>query len=262
MKIEDGASVTAASICSSGGIKQGSAIINGDVTTDCPVKGDPLASREAPPVPGSCLYTKLVVDGAKTPTIALTPGRYCEGLTVTNGAQVSLASGVYVIDNGPLKVDKNGSLKGDNVGFYFLGDKGGLVFDSKSTIDLAARKEAPMEGLLLFEARAVDAPVEPLPDVKGPAPPAPPNSPPMRTYRIISDNARNLLGTIYLPAGRLIVDAKNPVADRSAYTIIVAKQVELFDGPNLYLNTNYSATDVPVPGGVGATTARTVSLVR
>jgi hypothetical protein len=262
MKIEDGAAVTAASICSAGGIKQGSAIINGDVTTDCPVKGDPLASRDAPPVPSSCLYTKLVVDGAKTPTFGLTPGRYCEGLTVTNGAQVSLASGVYVIDNGPLKVDKNGSLKGDNVGFYFMGDKGGLVFDSKSTIDLAARKDAPMEGLLLFEARAVNAPVEPLPDIKGPAPPPPPNSPPMRTYRIISDNARNLLGTIYLPAGRLIIDAKNPVADRSAYTIIVAKQVELFDGPNLYLNTNYSATDVPVPGGVGPTTQRTVSLVR
>jgi hypothetical protein len=38
--------------------------------------------------------------------------------------------------------------------------------------------------------------------------------------------------------------------------------VELFDGPNLYLNTNYSATDVPVPEGVGPTTKRTVSIVR
>jgi Flp pilus assembly protein TadG len=262
IKIEDGATVTAASICSAGGIKKGSAIINGDVTTDCPAKPDPLASREAPTVPASCLYEKLVVDGKKTATIALTPGRYCGGLTVTNGAQVSLASGVYVIDNGPLKVDKDGSLKGENVGFYFIGDKGGLLFDGKSTIDLSARKDAPMEGLLLFEARAVDAPVEPIPDVKGPAPPPPANSGPMRTYRIISDNARNLLGTIYLPAGRLIIDAKNPVADRSAYTIIVAKQVELFDGPNLYLNADYSATDVPVPAGVGPTTSRSVTLIR
>jgi hypothetical protein len=58
------------------------------------------------------------------------------------------------------------------------------------------------------------------------------------------------------------VDAKNPVADRSAYTIIVAKQVELFDGPNLYLNTDYSASDIPVPSGVGPTTQRSVSLVQ
>jgi Flp pilus assembly protein TadG len=262
MKIENGASVTAATVCSVGGIKQGSAIINGDVVTDCPAKADPLASREPPQVPGSCLYDKLVVDGKTTAVRTLTPGRYCGGLKVTNGAQVTLASGIYVIDDGPLKVEKDAMLKGDNVGFYFTGDKGGLLFDSKSTIDLAARKDAPMEGLLFFEERAVSSPVEPLPDVKGPAPAPPSNSGPMRTYRIISDNARNLLGTIYLPAGRLIVDAKNPVADRSAYTIIVAKQVELFDGPNLYLNTDYSATDVPVPAGVGPTTARSVSLVR
>ena len=84
----------------------------------------------------------------------------------------------------------------------------------------------------------------------------------MRTYRIVSDNARNLLGTIYLPAGRLVIDAKRPVADRSAYTIIVARQVELFDGPNLYLNTNYSGSDIPVPQGVGPSTHRTVSLIQ
>jgi Flp pilus assembly protein TadG len=262
VKIEDGASVTAAQVCSAGGVKRGSAIVSGDVTTDCPVKSDPLASREAPPVPGTCLYTKLVVDGKKTASMMLTPGRYCDGLTVTNGAQVSLASGIYVIDNGPLKVDKNGSLSGENVGFYFTGDKGGLVFDAKSTIDLSARKEAPMEGLLLFEARTVGTPIEALPDTLIPAPLPPALSAPMRTYRIISDNARNILGTIYLPAGRLVIDAKNPVADRSAYTIIVAKQVELFDGPNLYLNSNYAASDVPVPGGVGATSPKSVSLIR
>ena len=62
------------------------------------------------------------------------------------------------MDDGPLKVDKDALLKGDNVGFYFIGDKGGLLFDSKSTIDLAARKDAPMEGLLFFEARQVSNP--------------------------------------------------------------------------------------------------------
>jgi hypothetical protein len=262
MKVEDGAVVTAATVCSAGGIKQGSAIINGEVMTDCPPKDDPLAAREDLPIPGSCLYYKLVVDGGKTPYKMLTPGRYCGGLVVTKGAVVTLASGVYIIDDGPLKVDKDASLKGEDVGFYFIGDKGGLVFDSKSTIDLTARKSAPMEGLLMFEDRKVSWPIEVLPESLIPAPPPPPGSPPMRTYRIISDNARNLLGTIYLPAGRLVIDAKNPVADRSAYTIIVARQVELFDGPNLILNTNYSNTDVPVPEGISSGKDRSVSLVR
>ena len=78
----------------------------------------------------------------------------------------------------------------------------------------------------------------------------------MRTYRILSDNARTMLGTIYLPAGRLVIDASRPVADQSAYTVIVAQQINLYEGPNLVLNANYGATSVPVPKGVGPVSGR------
>ena len=60
-----------------------------------------------------------------------------------------------------------------------------------------------------------------------------------------------MLGTIYLPAGRLIIDGNAAVSDQSAYTVIVAQLVDLYDGPTLYLNANYEATSVPVPKGVG-----------
>ena len=60
-----------------------------------------------------------------------------------------------------------------------------------------------------------------------------------------------MLGTIYLPVGRLIIDASRPVADQSAYTVVVAQMINLYKGPNLYLNTNYAGSDVPVPSGVG-----------
>ncbi len=43
-----------------------------------------------------------------------------------------------------------------------------------------------------------------------------------------------------------------PVADMSAYTVVVARQINLYEGPNLYLNANYSGTSVPVPKGCGA----------
>ena len=70
---------------------------------------------------------------------------------------------------------------------------------------------------------------------------------------IESDDARNLLGTIYLPAAQLEIIANNTIADKSAYTVIVAKKLTLDAGPNLVLNTNYSGTDIPVPNGVGPT---------
>ena len=115
----------------------------------------------------------------------------------------------------------------------------------------------------MMEERAVSNPVDPvaavLQDPLAPTPPTPPPlgaTKPMRTYRIISDNARTILGTIYLPAGRVVIDAKKPVGDQSAYTVIVAQQVNLYQGPNLYLNANYGATSVPVPKGVGPVTGK------
>ncbi|ACA17268.1 conserved hypothetical protein [Methylobacterium sp. 4-46] len=260
--LEDGATVDAALICSAGGISKGRAYVKGLLQTGCPARPDPLAARMPPPLPSCTFPDQLVVDGAKTPTLLLLPGVYCKGLKVTNGAQVTFGAGVYVIDNGPLVVDKDGAISGQNVGFYFTGDAGGVLFDIRSSIDLTAPKDGPMAGLLFFENRTVTAPVVVQSDTKLPPPPPPPGSPPMRQYRIISNNARNLLGTIYLPAGRLIIDANNPVADRSAYTIIVARQVEFFDGPSLYLNSNYGVTDIPVPEGVGNTTKRTIKLVQ
>lgn len=251
LDVENGAVVQASLLCSVGGTSIGRASVTGQVQSNCPVRDDPLAARQAPPLPTCNSLFPTVIDGKKTPTAYLTPGSYCKGLKVTNGAAVTLASGVYVVDNGALVVDNGASISGRNVGFYFTGDAGGLLFDVKSSIDLTAPKDGPMAGLLFFENRSVSAPTITESLLKLPPPPPPPGSPPMRQYRIVSNDARNLLGTIYLPAGRLIIDASQPIGDKSAYTIIVARQVELFDGPNLYLNTNYSGADVPVPAGVG-----------
>jgi hypothetical protein len=108
-----------------------------------------------------------------------------------------------------------------------------------------------MAGLLMFDERQVWSTVEAPPGkLKGKAPAAPPGAPPLREYRVLSDDAQTLLGTIYLPGGRLIIDASKPVAAKSAYTVVVARLIELFDGPNLVLNTSYGDTDVPVPAGV------------
>ena len=167
---------------------------------------------------------------------------------------------------------QDASLSGTDVSFYFTGNKGGLLFDKKTTVSLTAPTTGVMAGLLMTEERAVSDPVDPAlglldavggvlgavtapilgqADVLTLTPPPLGQTKPMRIYRIISDNTRTMLGTIYLPAGRLVIDAKKPVADQSAYTVIVAQQVNLYEGPNLYLNANYDLTSVPVPKGVG-----------
>lgn len=256
---------TAALFCSHGGYQNDRASLSPAPVTDCPIVRDPLATRPRPLV-GSCTDTSLTISKS---TRMLLPGTYCGGLKVTDKSSVTLLPGIYVILDGALSVDQKSSFTGTNVGLYFVGDKSSLLFDKDSTISLTAPKDGVMAGLLLMEDLNIVAPVlPPLPIdldllglTAGSPPPLPLGAPPMRNYRIISDNARQLLGTVYLPNGRLMIDSKKTLADQSAYTVIVVRRLELFDGPNLQLNANYGATDIPVPAGVGPVPAA-VSLAK
>ncbi|AWN34997.1 TadE/TadG family type IV pilus assembly protein [Methylobacterium radiodurans] len=278
----DNAMARADTICSAGGYLGLRANFAPPPQTGCPVIEDPLKDRPAPAV-GGCIAIPASAnkkgDTSKNEvdqSVTLEPGTYCGGLRITKKATVTLRPGIYVMKDGPLIVDQKASVAGDGVAFYFTGDKGGLLFSKGSTVSLAAPTSGVMAGLLMMEERSVNNPVDPVLALlsavgttvggvtdlvsgltgDGELPPTPTPPPvgltkPMRIYRIISDNARTMLGTIYLPAGRVVIDADKPVADRSAYTVVVAQQVNLYEGPNLYLNANYDQTSVPVPKGVG-----------
>lgn len=223
---QQSASITSSLTCSAGG-KVGTKInFTPEPLTDCPPVPDPLADRPAP-TDSACSVMNRVVSATLE---ILRPGTYCGGLKVTNGAIVLLSPGIYVMRDGPLVVDGGATLRGSYVGIYLRGSTSTLLFATASTIDLTAPKDGPMAGLLLFEDRA---------------------APDLREHKIMSDNAHTLLGTIYIPKGRLIVDATKPIAVRSAYTIIVTRRMELYAGPNLVMNTDYGSTPIPVPQGVG-----------
>jgi Flp pilus assembly protein TadG len=260
LQAKDSATLKAGIVCTAGGkARTSGATVTPEPVTDCPQMEDPLRARTAPTV-GACRFDAMVVRGGSQ---VLEPGVYCKGLKVTNGAVVTLAKGTYIIKGGPLIVDKGGILNGTDVSIYLSGRTANLTFAADSTINLSAAKDGPLAGLLIFDdpsgASAPAIPPFPLPIpivgellgglgglVGGLLPPGPP-----REHKILSDNARTLLGTIYMPQGRLIIDASKPIADKSAYTVLVVRRIDLHAGPNLILNSDYSATDVPVPKGVG-----------
>lgn len=272
----DGSLARAQTICSAGGFRDDRANFTPNPQTSCPVIQDPLRNRPAPPV-GTCqllpaifaltdaLTGKSKGSNVVAETTTLEPGTYCGGLHITKNAVVTLRPGIYVMKDGPLVVDKRATMTGKDVAFYFTGNNSGLLFDKKTTVDLSAPTTGVMAGLLMAEDPSVTLPLDPvlavdtlLGDIISPTPPALGASKPMRIYRIISDNTRTMLGTIYLPAGRLVIDAQRPVADLSAYTVVVAQQINLYEGPNLYLNADYNRTSVPIPKGVGPISGRLV----
>ena len=157
---------------------------------------------------------------------------------------MTLSPGTFIVRDGPLVVDGGASLRGSDVSIYLKGAGANLTFATASTIHLTAAKSGPLSGILIYDdPTGAEAPEQSGKHAK------PDKSP--REHAILSDDARMLLGTIYMPKGRLIIDATKPVADRSAYTVLVVQQLDLYEGPNLVLNTDYRATDVPIPEGVG-----------
>jgi Flp pilus assembly protein TadG len=226
IRADSSSTLKATIVCSVGGASvSGSAAVDPTPITDCPEVDDPLAERSAPGV-GGCDHNDLVLDGV---TKTIDPGVYCGGITISGKADVTLNDGTYIIKDGGLSVVGQARMTGTGAGFYITGAAKGTYFGPGSHISLEAPSSGPMAGLLLFEDRNLAQSLK---------------------HRITSDDARKLIGTIYLPVGSLLVDSKKPVADQSAYTAIVVKELELNSGPNLILNSDYETTDVPVPEGI------------
>ena len=224
--VQSGGAIKADVTCSAGGVNN-SGTITPAATTDCPPVDDPLGSRPAPPV-GACLFTNYKIT---TGTATLNPGTYCGGISITGTAKVTFNPGTYVLKNGEFKVDNSAVAIGDHVGFFLTGLTSKLNFTGSSTISFTGATSGEMSGLLFYEDRG---------------------SALYRVHRINSANANKLTGTIYLPKGYLLIDPSTKVADQSAYTAIIAQGVKVSAGPELVLNSDYGATDVPVPVGIKA----------
>ena len=268
MWVASTAAVKADLICVAGGY-QGGAIasdkldeLNNTMLEDCTPVTDPLSMRMKPAI-GACDYVNTVI----SKSAALKPGVYCGGLIV-DGGKATLEPGEYIVTGGPLHIGRNGTLEGENVGFYLSGPEAKLEFDYDSNIALSAPKDGILTGLLMFSS-----PYETTTPTSHSKRPSHQKRDRKRDrsrmtdgvqkadHYIRSDNARRLVGTIYLPNGKLLIDGRKPIADRSEYTVIIADTFELQDGPNLVLRTDYHLSDIPVPAGVGPVTERQPRLV-
>lgn len=225
IRLDQNSEMTATLICAAGGVKAKTKAVKPGATTDCPILPDPLSSREAP-LSGACKATTLEI---KAGSMVLDPGHYCGGLKISGTANVTFRPGDYIIGDGVFEVSGNATVKSDNAAFYLKGEATTLNFTGNTTVDMAGAKSGNMAGLLFFEDRGVSL---------------------GRIHRINSANARRLTGTIYLANGKLRIDPNSSVAQDSAYTAIIAREIEIDEGPTLVLNSDYGATNVPVPDGI------------
>jgi hypothetical protein len=167
----------------------------------------------------------------------LQPGVHCGRYRARKNATVKLMPGEHYFLNGRLELTENATLLGDDVALIF-DDSSEFRFADSSVINLSGRKSGSFAGFVLATTRKNTG-----------------------DFEISSDNARQLLGAIYIPSATLHVTGKgNKVADQSAWTVVIAKSIKMTGSPDLVINANYAGSSVPVPTGVGPSTVQ-VALV-
>ncbi len=223
-----GGTLRAGEIRSAGGYKGTSASFVPLPIPDYPAIANPLESRPPPVRPSGAAQNFSVNAGQHT----IGPGVY-GSISVQGTAAVTMLPGVYYIDGAQgLSVGSQATLTGQYVGVYF--ERSAITIDPGATVELSAPKTGEMAGMLIW---------------RGPGPG-------QQNFKFNSGQARKLLGTIYLPDGDFWADVRGRIAEQSAYTVIVARNLRLEKDATLVINANYNATDVPVPQGLGDTVKR------
>ena len=125
IRADSASSLIAQTTCSAGGVvKFGEAEFIPEPITDCPILEDPLIERSSPALK-ACNASGLVITDDE---YVLSPGVYCDGLTITDEAEVTLKPGIYTIRDGPFVVSGTATLKGYGVGFYLNGESSTFEF--------------------------------------------------------------------------------------------------------------------------------------
>ena len=236
--VHSNSDVTVAGAASlSAGVIQASGLATGPIApapqTDAPVIDDPFSSMAINPPGGFCSPLDLVAELAP---VVLLPGIHCGNISAIKSATITLLPGEHYFQKGKLELKDDSTLTGDNVVLVF-GKDAKFDFKDNSKINLRGRRQGAYAGFVIATTRDN-----------------------INTFDISSSSARELLGTVYIPNAELLVLGKNKnrVADQSAWTVIVARSIQLRENPDLVINRNYAGSSVPVPSGVGDKAASSV----
>jgi Flp pilus assembly protein TadG len=194
-------------------------------TTDVPARADPFASLPIS-VPPTCTTTYNVSIGVGT--FAVNPGVHCGTIDVYGSAVLTLNPGEHYFVGGSLTMRGNAHVSGTDVVLVFKGQTT-VEFSGNATVSVEGRKTGNYAGFVVVGDRSFTG-----------------------TMTFSTPNARNLLGTIYLPNGDLAVSGPNTRAgDLSSWTIVVARKIAVSGTAALTINSDYYSGSVPVPGGAG-----------
>jgi hypothetical protein len=153
-----GASLSASAITIAGGYSIGNgASVSPTPIAHSPVESDPLAYLSPPSSAGSCLQNGYSIGG--NTTITIPPGKYCGGIAIGNGANVTLSAGAYILMGGGINWGGGATVNGTGVTLYNTSDAthpyGAIQMNNGVTVTLTAPTSGPLSGVLIFQDRNI-----------------------------------------------------------------------------------------------------------
>lgn len=187
---------------------------------------DPLASRIVWPAPASCQRGAIDLSGASQSLTPASDGALviCGGISLSNGAVLTLAPGVYILRTGDLRVRSNSALRGSNVTIVLLADDALIDFGSGGEVTLSA----PTSGPWAYVALAV--------------------KPQSRERMASMDGGAgfDLDGIVYLPTQRLRLTGGGALErPTSGNRVFAAYRLELAGNGRIFLNADAAALSMP-----------------
>jgi Flp pilus assembly protein TadG len=213
------------SVAGSASINNGAAINpSGVLKTSQPAVSDPYASTAMPSYSG-CGGGNGKSYGFGNWT--LNPGVYCNGVSFSNAANVTMNPGVYFIDRGNFNVGGGAQLTGTGVTIVLTSSTGSnyanLTIGNGATVTLSAPTSGATAGILFFGDR---------------------NAPQGNTSSVGGGVTPTLTGALYFPSQTMIF--QNGASNPSGCTQLIAGTIQLTGGSKFQ---NNCPTGVSAIGG-------------
>jgi Flp pilus assembly protein TadG len=225
LDIGGSASLIAKSIGAVGGISTGGSVTTtGKIRTGLNPLKDPYADATIPAFSG-CDATHLSVKS----TMTISPGVYCQGISVNAGATLTLNPGIYYIDRGSFTANGGATVYGNGVTLIFTSSTGNnwatASFNGNATVQLSAPTSGPTDGMVMFGDR---------------------NMPAGTAFKFNGGATQNLDGAIYVPKGSISYSGGDGAS--TSCTKIIGDTVDFTGNSSVTINCGrYDVKEFGVP---------------
>ena len=191
---------------------------------------NPFAALRAP-LDTSCHRTNVSVQAGETRM--LDPGVYCGGLNLQGN--VTLNPGLYVVKDGPLSMNSQGTITGTGVTFYLMGKDAAVDINGGAKLELTPMTSGAYSGMLFVQDRSSN--------VGG-------------ISKLNGNAASFLQGVVYLPTQQLQINGTASAQQASTFFPIVADTIKISGTASVGATADSSRLNLVAPLPKSATGAR------